>query len=55
MRCEIIDWREIPIVEVAAEVREQDQRNITLAGVAVRVVDPVRGPLSRRLVADTRR
>jgi hypothetical protein len=38
-----VDQRGIPVVEVPAEVLEQDQRHATLAtaGVAVRIVDAV--------------
>jgi hypothetical protein len=38
-----VDQRGIPVVEVAAEVLEQDQRHVILAaaGVAVRIVDAV--------------
>jgi hypothetical protein len=55
---ELIDQRGIPVVEVAAEVLQQDDRHITLTQVAVGVLDPVpgRNSLDRSLrVSNVRR
>jgi len=41
---QVVDQRRIPAVEVPAEVLEQDERQLALAGLAVRVVDAVRRP-----------
>jgi len=41
-RCQRVDQRGVPVVQVSAEVLEQDQRHLALAaGVAVGVVDAV--------------
>ena len=43
IRGERVDERGVPVVEVAAEVLQQDERHITLAEVAVGVLDRVAG------------
>jgi hypothetical protein len=43
LRSEIVDQRGIPVVEVAAEVLQQDERHITGTEVAVRVLNRVLG------------
>jgi hypothetical protein len=43
LRGEGVDQRGIPVVEVAAEVLEQDERHIAVTEVAVRVLDRVAG------------
>ena len=43
IRGERVDQRRVPVVEVAAEVLQQDERHITFTEVAVRVLDPVVG------------
>ena len=40
---ERVDERRVPVVEVAAEVLQQDQRHLTVTEVAVRVLDRVVG------------
>jgi len=51
IRSERVDERRVPVVEVTAEVLQQDERHITFPELAVRVVDrvPGRHPPSRRL------
>ena len=51
IRGERVDERGIPVVEVAAEVLQQDERHFALTEVAVRVLDRVvrRDPLDRRV------
>ena len=48
IRGERVDESGIPVVEVAAEVLQQDERHITFAEVAVGVLDPVVGRDSLR-------
>jgi hypothetical protein len=43
LRGEIVDQRGIPVVEIPAEVLQQDERHITGAEVAVRVLDRILG------------
>jgi hypothetical protein len=38
-----VNQRGIPVVEIPAEMLEQDQRHRPFAGLAVRIVDAVRG------------
>jgi hypothetical protein len=47
LRCEIVDERGVPVVEVAAEVLQQHERHLAGAELAVGVLDPVlcRDPL----------
>ena len=47
-RCEGINKRRIPVVEVATKVLEQDEWHFARADLTIRVVDAVRGPDSQR-------
>jgi hypothetical protein len=38
---EIVDQRRIPVVEIAAEVLQQDERNVAGSELAVGVIDPL--------------
>jgi hypothetical protein len=53
-----VDQRRIPVIQIAAEVLEQHKRWRDFAGVAIRILDPVRGvdhPVgTRRVVAGGR-
>jgi hypothetical protein len=48
LRSQRVHERWIPVVEVPAEVLEHDERYITTAKVAVRILDPVLGSDSLR-------
>ena len=48
IRGERVDERGIPVVEVPAEVLQQNERDVAVAEVAVRVLDPVPGGDSLR-------
>src|SRR5882672_4258629 len=43
-----VDESGVPVVEVATEVLQQDERDITVTDVAVRVLDPILGRDSLR-------
>ena len=54
---ERVDERGVPVVEVAAEVLQQDERNLSATDVAGRVLDPILGrdPLRQRVRVGARR
>ncbi len=43
IRGEGVDQSGVPVVEVPAEVLQQDERDITVTDVAVRILDPILG------------
>src|SRR4029077_950951 len=51
VRSKVVDESWVPVIEVAAEVLQQDKRHIAVTEVAVGILDPGarRGPVNRSL------